>query len=51
MQGEFDEASQMENIPVGTYQGRVIYLKDVARVDDSLEERTQQTYIGGREVP
>ena len=49
VQGEFDEASQMENIPVGNYNGKVIYLRDVARVDDSLEERTQQTYIGGKE--
>ena len=49
VQGEFDDAAQMENVPVGTYQGKVVYLKDVARVDDSLEERTQQTYIGGKE--
>lgn len=49
VQGEFDEASKMENIPVGNYNGKVIYLRDVARVDDSLEERTQQTYIGGKE--
>ena len=49
VQGEFNESSEMENIPVGTYQGRVIYLKDVATVEDSLEERTQQTYISGQE--
>ena len=49
VQGEFDESSQMENIPVGVYQGRVVYLRDVARVEDSLEERTQQTFIGGEE--
>lgn len=49
VQGEFDDTSQMENIPVGNYGGKVVYLKDVARVDDSLEERTQQTYIGGKE--
>ena len=49
VQGEFDESGQLANIPVGSYQGKVIYLKDVARVEDSLEERTQQTYIGGKE--
>ena len=49
VQGEFKESSEMENIPVGSYQGKVIYLKDVAKVEDSLEERTQQTYIGGME--
>ncbi len=47
--GEFDETRQMANIPVGTYQGKVVYLKDVAKIDDSLEERTQQSFIGGKE--
>lgn len=49
VKGEFSESSQMNNIPVGSYNGKIVYLKDVARVDDSLEERTQQTYIGGEE--
>lgn len=31
VQGEFDETRQMANIPVGTYQGKVVYLKDVAK--------------------
>ena len=48
VQGEFDETSQMANIPVGVYNGKVVYLKDVATIDDSLEERAQQTYIGGK---
>ena len=47
VQGEFDDSSQLENLPVGSYNGRIVYLHDVARVDDSLEERTQETYIGG----
>ena len=49
VQGEFDNTAQMENIPVGSYGGSVVYLRDVAKVVDSLEERTQQTYVGGRE--
>lgn len=49
VQGEFKNSKQMENIPVGSYQGKIVYLKDVAHVEDSLEERTQQTYIGGKE--
>lgn len=49
VQGEFDETSQMMNVPVGSYNGSIIYLKDVARVDDSIEERTQHSYIGGKE--
>lgn len=49
VQGEFEETSQLNNIPVGSFQGKIVYLKDVAKVEDSLEERTQQTYIGGEE--
>ena len=47
VQGEFDDARQMADIPVGSFEGKTIYLRDVARVDDSLEERTQRTVIGG----
>ncbi len=32
---------------VGSRDGRNIYLSDVARIDDSLEERAQQTYNDG----
>lgn len=49
VEGEFDETSQMLDVPVGSYNGSIIYLKDVARVDDSFEERTQHSYIGGKE--
>lgn len=49
VQGEFDESQQMADIPVASYEGRTIYLKDVARIDDSLEERTQRTYVGGQQ--
>lgn len=47
VQGEFDDSAQLENIPVASVEGRTIYLRDVAKVEDSLEERTQQTYING----
>lgn len=49
VQGEFDSTAQLKDIPVGSYNGKIIYLKDVARVEDSLEERTQQTYNNGQE--
>ncbi len=49
VQGEFRDSRQMADLPVGTYQGKTVYLRDVARVDDSLEERTQHSYINGRE--
>ena len=49
VQGEFNSSDQLNNIPVGTHNGSVIYLKDVARVADSLEERTQRSFIQGEE--
>lgn len=47
VQGEFTSPEQMSDIVVGSYNGRNIYLKDVARIDDSLEERAQQSYTDG----
>lgn len=49
VQGEFEETSQMARIPVGSFQGRIIYLSEVARIEDSLEERTQHTFNDGKE--
>jgi len=43
VQGEFKSSDEMANIVVGSYQGRNIYLRDVARIDDTLEERAQET--------
>lgn len=47
VQGEFSSSDQMRDIVVGSRDGRNIYLRDVARIDDSLEERAQQTYNNG----
>ena len=47
VQGEFASSDEMRDIVVGSYDGRNVYLRDVARVDDSLEERAQQTYNNG----
>lgn len=49
VQGEFEESSQMENLPVGSFNGKTVFLRDVAKIVDSLEERTQQTYINGNQ--
>lgn len=49
VQGEFKDASEMNNIVVGSYNGKNIYLRDVAKVDDSLEERAQETYNNGEQ--
>ncbi len=47
VEGEFKDAKQMEEIVVGSYEGKNVYLKDVARVVDSVEERAQLTYNNG----
>ena len=47
VQGEFSSSDQMADIVVGSRAGRNIFLRDVARIDDSLEERAQQTYNDG----
>ena len=44
---EFTSADQMLDIVVGHSQGKTIYLRDVARVVDGVEERYQEAYING----
>ena len=49
VQGEFSDPQQMGNIVVGmSPTGGVVHLKDVARIDDSLEERAQESYSNGQ---
>ena len=38
----------MRNLVVGSKDGAVVRLSDVARIDDSLEERAQETYTNGK---
>ena len=49
VEGEFDDPKEMENIVVGTYNGAAIYLRDVATVVDSVQERAQRTFNNGVE--
>ncbi len=44
---EFQSAEEMLNVVVGHSNGRTIYLRDVARVIDGVEERYQESYING----
>ena len=39
----------MENIIVGTYNGAAVYLRDVATVQDGVQERAQRTFNNGVE--
>jgi HAE1 family hydrophobic/amphiphilic exporter-1 len=45
--GEFTDASQLANLVVGVRNGQPIYLRDIARVQDSVEERMQETFNNG----
>ena len=47
VQGEFTDAKQMEDIVVGTYGDKTIFLKNVARIEDSVKERAQEAYNNG----
>ena len=44
---EFKSAEEMLGVVVGYSNGKTIYLRDVARVVDGLEERYQESYING----
>ena len=44
---EFTSADQMLDVVVGHANGKTIYLRDVARVVDGVEERYQESYING----
>ena len=44
---EFTNASQMLDIVVGHVNGKTIYLRDVARVVDGIEERYQEAFVNG----
>ena len=44
VQKEFEDASELLGLVVGSYNGKTIYLRDVAVVEDGLEERAQETF-------
>ena len=45
--GEFNSADEMENVVVGSYANKNVFLKDVATVKDTLQERMQESYTDG----
>ncbi|MBR5118919.1 MAG: efflux RND transporter permease subunit [Muribaculaceae bacterium] len=47
VQGEFEDPKEIANIVVGASNGAAVHLSDVARIDDSLEERAQETFTNG----
>ncbi len=44
VQGEYKDPQELASLVVGASNGGVVHLSDVARIDDSLEERAQETY-------
>lgn len=47
VQGEFSDALQMKDIVVGSYNNKNVYLRDVATVKDTVQERMQEVYNNG----
>ncbi len=47
LEGEFDNSRELNDIVVGNSQGRPIYLRDVATVNDTLQTRIMENYTNG----
>lgn len=47
VEGEFNDPKEMENIVVASMGGSDIYLRDVAEVVDTIQERGQMTFTNG----
>lgn len=44
---EFKDPSELLDLVVGHFGGNTIYLRDVARINDGLEERSQEAFTSG----
>ena len=49
VEGEFTDPQQMNNVVVGSHNGANVYLRDVARIVDNVEERSQSTFTNGKQ--
>ncbi|MBR5511130.1 MAG: efflux RND transporter permease subunit [Bacteroidaceae bacterium] len=49
VEGEFNNPQEMLNLVVGSHNGADVYLRDVARIVDSRQERSQQAFNNGKE--
>lgn len=47
VEGEFKDPLLMANIIVGSYNGQNIFLSDVARIEDTIQERSQEAFTNG----
>ena len=48
LQGEYSSAAELEYLPVASRNGAIIRLKDVARVDDGLEDKRSGSFYEGK---
>ena len=44
---EFQDPMELLDVVVGSYGGGTVYLRDVARIQDTLEEKSQESYTNG----
>ena len=49
VQGEFSSTDHLKDLVVASQGGKNIYLRDVARTEDTLEERAQETFNNGEQ--
>ncbi|MDL2264811.1 efflux RND transporter permease subunit [Parabacteroides sp. OttesenSCG-928-G07] len=47
VQGEFTDSKQLLDLVLGSQNGKTIYLRDIARIDDTVAERAQEVYNNG----
>ena len=47
VQGEFKDAKELLNMVIGSSNGKSIFLRDIARVEDTIAERSQEVYNNG----
>lgn len=48
MEGELKESQELNDIVVANYGGKTIFLKDVATVRDSVQEKAQESFVNGK---
>ncbi len=49
VEGEYKDALLMNDLVVGSYNNQNVYLKDVAVVKDTIQERLQEVYTNGQQ--
>ncbi len=47
VEGEFKDSRQLREVVVGSYNGANVFLRDVAQIIDTVQERAQETYNNG----